>query len=518
MRPRTILLALLIVGLSFAGATLGMQVLWPSPAADRRPALAEVPPLPQTTATSVIVAPVTVSLTALRDAMDMAAPRDVTGRRDNPISQVLSHAEIGWIVARGPLALAGRPETLLVSTPLNGTLRATGQLSARAAGNLGGIVGGLLGDDIGRGVQSLAGKTFDQRADIRGNVTLTARPALTPAWRIEPNLAAQVAVADAALSAGGLRLSVSNEVKPLIERSVNEQVNALQARLRNDPAIEQAARREWTKLCRSIALGTAGAGIPGLWLEVRPKRAFAAQPRIDAVAITFTIGVEAETRVVPTETKPDCPFPANLELVSQAEEGRVNIAVPIDVPFTEVSRLIEARLAGKTFPQEKGGPFQATIRSARLAPSGDRLLLSLQVKANEKTSWFGLGSEATVHVWGRPVLDPERQLLRIGDIALDVESEAAFGLLGAAARAAIPFLQAALAENAVIDLNPFAANARKSIETAIADFRVSADGVRVDADVTDLRLTGIAFDANTLRIIAAADGTAKVAVTALTAH
>jgi hypothetical protein len=142
-------------------------------------------------------------------------------------------------------------------------------------------------------------------------------------------------------------------------------------------------------------------------------------------------------------------------------------------------------------------------------------LISLRVKANENKSWFGLGAEATIHVWGRPVLDRERQVLRLSDVALDVESEAAFGLLGAAARAAVPYLEKSLTEHAVVDLLPLAANARKSIEAAIADFRKSADGVRVEAAITSLRLVGIEFDAKTLRVIAEADGTARVAVSAL---
>ena len=92
------------------------------------------------------------------------------------------------------------------------------------------------------------------------------------------------------------------------------------------------------------------------------------------------------------------------------------------------------------------------MRGVSLAASGDRLLISLRVKANEKRSWFGLGAEATVYVWGRPVLDTSRQILRLTDIALDVESEAAFGILGAAARATAPYLEAAVAENAVVRL------------------------------------------------------------------
>ena len=86
-------------------------------------------------------------------------------------------------------------------------------------------------------------------------------------------------------------------------------------------------------------------------------------------------------------------------------------------------------------------------------------------------------------------------MLRLEQVSLDVESAAAFGLLGAAARAAVPYLEKALAENAVVDLKPLAANARKSIEVALADFRRSADGVTVDTAVTSLRLVGIEFDA-----------------------
>ena len=307
-------------------------------------------------------------------------------------------------------------------------------------------------------------------------------------------------------------------MKPLLDRAVGEQVGALQGRIRNNPFIEQAARREWAKLCRSIPLGKAAPGVPDLWLEVRPVRAVAAQPKIDAAAVTLTVGVQAETRIVPTETKPDCPFPATIEIVPPMDQGRVAIGVPVDLPFTEVNKLIEAQLKGKTFPEDNSGAVAVTINRATVAPSGDRLLITLRVKAAEKKSWFGFGADATVHVWGKPVLDAASQVLRLTDIELDVESEAAFGLLGTAARAAVPYVKDALAENARIDLKPFAANARRSIEAAIADFRKSGQGVEVDAAVTDLRLAGIEYDAKTLRIIAEAEGTVKVAVSQLPAQ
>jgi hypothetical protein len=150
-----------------------------------------------------------------------------------------------------------------------------------------------------------------------------------------------------------------------------------------------------------------------------------------------------------------------------------------------------------------------------VAAAGDRLLISLKVKATEKKSWFGLGANATVHIWGKPALDPKDQILRLTNVSLAIESDAFFGLLGAASRAALPYLQQALAEQAVVDLKPLAKEAKKKIAAALNDFKTPSPGTIVNATVNDLRLTGIAFDAHTLRIIAEAAGSVNVAVTEL---
>jgi hypothetical protein len=287
--------------------------------------------------------------------------------------------------------------------------------------------------------------------------------------------------------------------------------------MRNDPAFEQNARVQWAKACRSIPLQGTGASstMPALWLELRPTRAIAAQPRVDASAVTLTLGIEAETRITPAETKPSCPFPATIAIVPPAP-GRVAIGVPIDMPFTEINKIVDAQFAGKTFPEDGSGPAAVTVTRASVAASGNRLLISLLVNAKEnKSFFFGLGGEANVHIWGRPVLDQAQQTLRLTDVELAVESEAAFGLLGAAARAAMPHLQKALAEKATIDLKPFASNAQKKIAAAIADFQKNEDGVRVSAEISTLRLADIAFDSKTLRVIAEAEGTINVHISAL---
>jgi hypothetical protein len=525
-RFRLVVVALVVLAICFKATLWALDHFFP-PASDARRAVAKLPALPDlppVARASEVIAPVAISLAAIAQNLDSTTPRELAGKSDNPVSAILSKADIGITVSRGTMSVTGKPNELTIVTPLSGHLKITGPIAGQVggqvgniAGSIGGAVGGLLGGSVGRDVGRLATKVLDQDVTVRGQAVVHAKPAITANWRLDPHLSGQLSLGDSGANIAGVRINMANEARPFIDRSMQNQIGALQARIRNDPFIERAAREQWAKMCRSIPLGGAGTGLPPLWLEMKPVRATAAQPQVDARNVTLTIGVQAETRIVPAATKPACPFPEQLALVPPMEKGKIAVGVPIDVPFTELNKLLEAQLKGRRYPDDKAAPVEVEVRSASLAAAGDRLLIALRVKAIEKKSWFGFGAEADVAIWGKPVLDPKTQILRLTDISLAVESEAAYGLLGAAARAAMPYLQQALADNAVIDLKPFAADALKKIDGALADFTKVADGVRVDASVDQLRLTGIAFDSRTLRVIAEAEGTAKVAVTKLPA-
>ena len=513
MSLRLILLGLAAVVVSFAISLTAMNIFWPVEV--EKPMLAKLPPLPPVSRNSEIITPINVSISALRDALDRAAPRNLGGKAENPVAQILQNADITWSVARGPIAASGVQNALALSTPLDGKLTVLGSLSAASGSALGNALGNVLGSDAARQLGNISIKNLNATAAIHGNVAITSRPEILPEWRIDPKLTAQVNIGDSSLSVAGAKVAVPAQVKPVIDKTVNEQMGVLQQRLRNDRSLEQNARRGWEKLCRSLPLPPAAPGMPVLWLEMRPVRAVAAQPRIDTSTVNLMLGLQAETRVLPTETKPDCPFPAKLDIVPAPDKGRINIGVPIDMPFTEVNKIVEVQLKGRTFPEDGSGSVDVTVKSASVTAAGQRLLISLLVNAKEKKSWFGFGGEATIHIWGRPVLDQAQQTLRLTDLELAVESDTAFGLLGAAARPAIPYLQRALEQRATIDLKSFAANAQQKIASVISDFRKNDEGIRVDASVTSIRLASIAFDSNTLRVIAEAEGNVNVSVTSL---
>lgn len=512
MRLKHIALGAAVLAASFYASLKAMDHLWPR--AVQKPALAQLPPLPPVTSKSKIVAPVAIALSTIGTALDRAAPRDFGGKADNPVRQILSNADINWTVSRGPFVTGAAQNALTVSTPLEGKLTVLGSLNTAAGSQINNVIGNLLGGDAAKRIGNISIKSINANAAIRGAAAMTARPQIMPNWRIDPGLTAQVNLGDTSLTVAGARVAVPAQVKPMLDRTVNEQIERLQQRLRNDATLEQRARREWDKLCRSIALPPAAEGLPPLYLEMRPVNAFAAQPRIDARNVTLLLGLQAETRIVAAQTKPQCPFPATLNIVPPSD-GRINIAVPIDLSFDEVSRIVQSQLKDRSFPDNGEGPVSVTVKSAAVDAAGDRLLISLLVNAREKKSFFGFGTDATVRIWGRPMLDRQQQILKLTDLDLAVESDAGFGLVGAAAQMAAPYLKDALAQNAAIDLKTLAANAQQKLAGLITDMRANDDGLRIEAAVTDLRLGDIAFDSKTLRVLAEVSGSINVDVTAL---
>jgi len=250
MRYRLILFGAASLAVSFFLSLFVMNWLWPrDDGAGMKPALASMAPLPPATRPSTVVAPISIALSAIREAVERAAPRTFNGNADNPAPQFIQNAVINWTVARGPIATNGGGNALAISTQLNGSVHALGALTQTAGGAVNGLVTNLLGDagkKLGNAGVNLNIKNLDANAEIHGTVAVTSRPQLLANWRVEPNLASQVNLADTNVSAAGLKVPVNGQLRPIIDKMVAEQVATMQQRVRSNPIIEQTARAQWT--------------------------------------------------------------------------------------------------------------------------------------------------------------------------------------------------------------------------------------------------------------------------------
>jgi hypothetical protein len=128
---KTILIGIAVVVVSFLVSLKMMDWLAPRGTAGA-PVLVELPPLPPAPGRSFVLAQVAIALPAIRDAADRSAPRNFAGKADNPVSQILQNADIGWTASRGPITASGGQDVLSLATALTGKLNVTGSLSSKA--------------------------------------------------------------------------------------------------------------------------------------------------------------------------------------------------------------------------------------------------------------------------------------------------------------------------------------------------------------------------------------------------
>src|SRR3954453_15370806 len=107
MHLKTILIGVAVVAVSFLISLKGMDLLWPRAANSGAPVLAEMPPLPPASRSSSMMVPVSIALGAIRDVADRSSPYNFGGKADNPVSQILQNADIGWTASRGPITATG---------------------------------------------------------------------------------------------------------------------------------------------------------------------------------------------------------------------------------------------------------------------------------------------------------------------------------------------------------------------------------------------------------------------------
>ena len=118
MRLIKVLGGIAVLAISFFGSLWVMDWLSPRGAGSAPdPALVQLPPLPPAARSSTMLAPVTITLASIRDAADRGAPRNFNGKANNPVSQILQNADIGWTASRGPITATGAQDAMSLSTP-----------------------------------------------------------------------------------------------------------------------------------------------------------------------------------------------------------------------------------------------------------------------------------------------------------------------------------------------------------------------------------------------------------------
>lgn len=449
---------------------------------------------------TTIVATIVIAKEAIRQQLEQTIPREENGSQGDPVGMPVVDDVLSWHFARSDLRFGMGGGQIAVGTTIGGSANIRGNVRL-IRGDIGKLLGKLNPTNI----------PFSATANVRISVDAAARPQLLPAWRLQPNLSATANVEEARipiLHVGDI--SVRGKLQDAINGKLGALRGQLEAAMRDDRRIEDAARRAWDQLCRAHPIDIDKDGKPDLYLRVAPTLARATQPILDEAGLTIQVGIEANTEVSGDGGKPDCPFPAVLQLLP-LEKPRFDIALPAEIPFERLNELAKASLPSRHELPDYA--VSAEIRSVKFsAADGGRLAVELDGSFSEKRFLFGKTLTGAVTLRARPVLDDATQQLRFENATLDVRSQAFFGAAELLAKGAAPLLSQWVEQRLRIDIAKEAQKLPVIAQRAVEELTKKSDALDIDAQFETPKLTAVEFDATRLRLIAEAHGRVSVKV------
>jgi len=87
---RTVAVGAVVLIVFFSTTLWALNRFFPgNPLDESKPTTTALAPLQPVTRTSVVIAPVAIAALAIRDAMEIQAPRGLTGKNENPLAEML---------------------------------------------------------------------------------------------------------------------------------------------------------------------------------------------------------------------------------------------------------------------------------------------------------------------------------------------------------------------------------------------------------------------------------------------
>ena len=428
---------------------------------------------------SRVTIPVSVPIAAVGEALERRTPKRESGLKKNALGGRFVQSELSWDLERSDLRVSGRGGALSVATELSGEAGATGTL------------------------QLVRKIDVSARGDVLASVSLTADPTLETDWRVSPNLSEtkiDMQRANIPIKRIG-NLDAREHILPGVKTTADKLRAQLNRSVARSDFFRQAAREGWERLCGSTPLGESSR----LWLETKPVVARAAQIRIGRKEIRTTIGVEVKTRILTERTQPRCPFPKTL-LIEKPKPGDFEIVIPATIDYKTLERTLAEEVVGKSL----GKNVSAVIKSIRVRPHGERLLLETKV-AVEADIPSGTEARGTLYALAEPKLNTKAQTVTLENVKLDADSQNA--LFSMAGKAAEPLLTEAVSRHIPLNLKPKLEELRKGAENTLSAF--SSENVSVSWKVRQMRLSRLDVGPEHLRLALTAEGRMRAAVKAI---
>jgi hypothetical protein len=216
---------------------------------------------------------------------------------------------------------------------------------------------------------------------------------------------------------GPMKIGLARFVEPAMRDQLGNLTRQLDAEIQNRIQIKQYIQQAWVQVQQPLKIDETY----NAWLKITPT-AIKVSPMVARNGeINLRIGLSSFIETF-TNGKPAVKINPNLpKLITDSRlADDVQIGLSGEISYDYATKLLKEQLAGQTFKFE--GSDEVTIKDAAISPSGDKLMLMLDVDGKTKAGIFTKKIKGKVFLTAIPYYDAATGAIKVRDVDYNLET------------------------------------------------------------------------------------------------
>jgi hypothetical protein len=220
------------------------------------------------------------------------------------------------------------------------------------------------------------------------------------------------------ITLGPLKIGLARFVEPAMKQQMSTIARQLDKEIQNRLNLRQYVADTWVQLQQPVKLDDN----LNAWLTVQPQEVRMAPLYAHNGSLHTRLGISSFIQVS-TNGKPQTQVNKTLPrlIIDSRLSDDIQIGLTATVPYTHASALMQQQVANQTYTFDDG-KSQLTVKDAAITPSGEQLVLMLDVDGKTKTGLFTKKLVGKVYLRGTPYYDASSASIKLRDVDYDLET------------------------------------------------------------------------------------------------
>ncbi|RAU84085.1 DUF4403 family protein [Pontibacter arcticus] len=221
------------------------------------------------------------------------------------------------------------------------------------------------------------------------------------------------------LELGPLKIGLARFVEPAMRKQMATLTAQLDKELQNYLNVRKYAAQAWQLVQEPVKLNDD----MNAWLTIVPKDVRMAPLQTKDGILSTRIGITSYLAVT-TDGKPQVQFNKNLPklIIDSRLQDAIQVGLTATIPYAHASQLLQAQVKNQTYTFDEG-KSEITVNDAAITPSGEQLILMLDINGKSKTGMFTKKIVGKVYLRGTPYYDPETTSIKVRDIDYTLDTK-----------------------------------------------------------------------------------------------